>query len=65
MKQTGERAEDYVRLTDTCPDCIERGDVDLLGRPRKGRHGRIRICLGCRGSARVTRPKKHSSEVSG
>lgn len=44
------------RQTETCPDCIARDDVDLLGRPRKGRHGRIRSCMGCRGAARVRIP---------
>jgi hypothetical protein len=45
------------RQTETCSDCIERGDVDLLGRIRKGRAGRVRSCMGCNGTARVPRAK--------
>lgn len=45
------------RQTDTCPDCIARDDVDLIGRPRRGKHHRIRHCLGCKGSARVQRER--------
>lgn len=39
-------ASDF-RQTDTCSDCIERDDVDLLGRVRRGREGRVADCSGC------------------
>lgn len=61
MKQTSPTLslKDF-RQTDTCPDCIERNDVDLTGRPRKGRHHRINQCAGCapyEGIARIPRVK--------
>jgi len=48
-------ASDF-RQTDTCSDCIERDDVDLLGRVRRGREGRVDACAGCR-NGRVRRGK--------
>lgn len=57
MKDSFSSDTDLVRQTDTCPDCIARDDVDLIGRPRRGRAGRIRICMGCGGHARVRREK--------
>ena len=64
MKQTSSTlsVKDFQQ-TETCPDCIERNDVDLTGRPRKGRHHRIAQCAGCwvdgkkRGDGRVPRAK--------
>lgn len=43
--------------TDTCSDCIERGDVDLLGRVLHPRRGRVARCMGCGGTGRVLRTK--------
>lgn len=43
--------------TETCSDCIERGDVDLLGRVLRGREGRVSRCMGCGGSGRVLKTK--------
>jgi hypothetical protein len=45
------------RQSETCPDCIERDDVDLLGRVRHGRYARVVDCLGCGGTGRVSRQK--------
>lgn len=49
-------ASDF-RQSDTCGDCIDRDDVDLLGRVRHGRYGRVADCAGCGGSGRVLRSK--------
>ena len=58
MKQTTTTLSlNDFRQTDTCSDCIERNDVDVTGRPRKGRYHRIRHCEGCGGSARAPRVK--------
>lgn len=57
MKESFDFDADLVRKTEVCPDCIARDDVDLLGRPRRGRAGRIRECMGCKGTARVPREK--------
>ena len=62
QKEKALSLEDF-RQTETCPDCIERNDVDITGRPRKGRHLRIAQCSGCwvgdkkRGDGRVFRQK--------
>ena len=61
MKDTFEFDSDLVRKTETCPDCIARDDVDLLGRPRRGRAGRIRVCMGCAGTARI--PRERNVEI--
>lgn len=46
MKDGFLSASDF-RQTETCSDCIERDDVDLLGRVRRGREGRVADCAGC------------------
>ena len=56
MKDGFLSASDF-RQTDTCSDCIERDDVDLLGRVRHGHYGRVGDCLGCGGNGRVLRTK--------